>query len=325
MSGVVATVFGSTGFIGRYVVNQLGRIGSQVVLPYRGDGMNTRHLKLMGDLGQIAPVNFDPRDRESIRAAVEGSNVVINLIGSEYETSNYTYQDFNVAIPLVIAEECERAGVERFFHVSASGAALDSPSQFLSSKQLGEDEIRSHFPNTTIFRPTPVFGYEDRLLNRYGSIARHFPIVPLVNEGKQRMQPVYVEDVASAILECLRRPESVGETYELGGADVVSVLEITKAALPEIGKRDDHTMHLPDQIATLIGRIQNYLPVNFRILSSDQVIRAKIDMLLSNDPKYKTLKDLGIKPMSIKPFAPNVFNMYSLKSGLITEGHGGYD
>ena len=134
VSGVVATVFGSSGFIGRYVVNHLGRIGSQVIVPYRGDGMNSRHLRLNGDLGQIVPVPFDMFDEESIVKAVNRSNVVINCIGSRYETANFKYDDVNFKIAHRLAKISKQMGVTRFIHMSCYGAAPDAESSYFQSK-----------------------------------------------------------------------------------------------------------------------------------------------------------------------------------------------
>ncbi|KAF2554022.1 hypothetical protein F2Q68_00033393 [Brassica cretica] len=95
VSGIVATVFGATGFLGRYLVQQLAKMGSQVLVPFRGSEDNPRHLKLMGDLGQVVPMKFDPRDEDSIKAVMAKANVVINLIGREYETRNFSFQEVN--------------------------------------------------------------------------------------------------------------------------------------------------------------------------------------------------------------------------------------
>jgi len=137
VSGVLATVFGSTGFLGRYVVNRLAKLGSQVLLPYRGDEYDWRHMKLMGDLGQVNATYYNPRSLKEVSKMVEYSNVVINLIGRDFETSNFTYYDVHVTIPSLIAKAAKQAGVSRFIHVSCLGAAEDSPSP--SYRQSGKE------------------------------------------------------------------------------------------------------------------------------------------------------------------------------------------
>ena len=134
VSGVVATVFGATGFLGRYVVNHLGRMGSQVIIPYRCDVYDIMHLRLMGDLGQLTFLEWDARDKDSIRKAVQHSNVVINLIGREWETRNFDFEDVFVNIPRAIAQASKEAGVERFIHVSHLNASMKSSSKSLRSK-----------------------------------------------------------------------------------------------------------------------------------------------------------------------------------------------
>jgi NADH dehydrogenase (ubiquinone) 1 alpha subcomplex subunit 9 len=197
VSGITATVFGAYGFLGRYVVNRLGRIGSQCVIPYRGDGMNTRHLKVMGDLGQMVFLPIDLTDEESIRYAVRNSNVVINMIGANMETNNYSYHDVNVKVTHRIAKICaEAGGVQRFIHVSAAGADKNAKSKFLQTKAEGEEVVKGFFPEATIIRPCSMYGDEDKFFNNIANMLNFFPVVPLVGTGEQKLQPIFVQDVA---------------------------------------------------------------------------------------------------------------------------------
>ncbi|XP_023591430.1 NADH dehydrogenase [ubiquinone] 1 alpha subcomplex subunit 9, mitochondrial [Trichechus manatus latirostris] len=192
VSGVVATVFGATGFLGRYIVNHLGRMGSQVIIPYRCDAYELMYLRPMGDLGQIIFLEWNGRDKDSIRRAVEHSNVVINLVGREWETRNFDYDDVFVKIPQAIAQVSKEAGVERLIHVSHLNADIKSPSRYLRNKAVGEKEVRDAFPEVTIIKPSDIFGREDRFLNYFAGI-RWFGGVPLVVLGlKTEKQPVYV-------------------------------------------------------------------------------------------------------------------------------------
>lgn len=172
VSGIRATVFGASGFLGRYVVNRLGKIGSVVVLPYRGSEVDVRHLKLCGDLGQINFVPSSIRSVEDIESAVSDSNVVINLLGKHLETLRWNFTDVNATFPGVLAEVCREQGVERFVHVSSLGAELDSPSSWQRSKALGEQAVKDAFPAATILRPATMFGDEDRFLNRIAKLSQ---------------------------------------------------------------------------------------------------------------------------------------------------------
>nr|KJB42342.1 hypothetical protein B456_007G150200 [Gossypium raimondii] len=140
VSGIIATVFGATGFLGRYLVQQLAKMGSQVLVPFRGSEDNPRHLKLMGDLGQIVPMKYDPRDENSIKAVMAKANVVINLIGREYETRNFSFEEVNhfMAEQLAVIAK-EHGGIMRFIQVSCLGSSLSSPSRFLRAKAAGEE------------------------------------------------------------------------------------------------------------------------------------------------------------------------------------------
>lgn len=232
VSGVVATVFGATGFLGGYVTNQLGRIGSQVVVPYRGDELYSRHLKVMGDLGQIVPLPFELRDEDSVRDAIRGSNVVVNLLGKHYETRNYSFDDVHVERTHRMAEIAAEEGVPHFVHVSANAPVGKCDSAWLKSKIEGEAAVRDVFPDATIVRPTDIFGAEDRFLIRMAVNVTQLPAVPLANGGESRVQPVWVNDVASVVAAAARDPEGFsGRTFELGGPEILTVEECYEMVL----------------------------------------------------------------------------------------------
>jgi NADH dehydrogenase (ubiquinone) 1 alpha subcomplex subunit 9 len=218
-SGVVATVFGATGFYGRYIVNRLGRTGSQIVAPYRGDEHDYRHLRLMGDLGQVVFPSYNLKDVESVAKAVKFSNVVVNAAGRDYETRNFKFDDVHVTGARAIAEACRAAGVKRLIHFSALGADPNSPSKFLRSKAEGEKAVKEVFPDATIIRPAATYGAEDRYFHYYASL-RVFPLgmVPLMDMGLNIYKyPVSVSDIATAVVNIIGDKSSQGLTYELVG------------------------------------------------------------------------------------------------------------
>jgi NADH dehydrogenase (ubiquinone) 1 alpha subcomplex subunit 9 len=254
VSGIVATVFGGSGFLGRYVVNHLGRIGSQVITPYRGDGMNVRHLKLAGDLGQIVPIPYDMADMESIRRCIARSNVVINLIGSRNETNHYSFDDVHVKIPYRLAQVSKSLGVERFIHVSAMGADLQSESKFFRSKALGEQTVREFYPDATILRPTTLFGPQDRFLSYYAYVGHKLAAIPLTRGGERKIQPVFVADVARAILNSIADPSAKGQTYDLGGPKTYTEAEII-ALVAKHTSSDVKAYYMSDPVARIYGSI----------------------------------------------------------------------
>lgn len=280
VSGISATVFGSTGFLGRYVINQLGRIGSQVTAAYRGDELYTRHLKLMGDLGQVVPFPFELRDKDSVRAAVESSSVVINLVGKHLHTLNYDFDGVHLEGTRTLVDACVDAGVDHFIHVSclpttedAPHASLRSPSsslesQWMRSKLESEAIVRDAFGGGaadsndvdrrfTIVRPAPMFGSEDRLLTRIAQNITISGVGILPNFGDGVVQPVWVNDVASVIAAAARDKERYGgKTLELGGPDVVSWKDLYQTVSDEI-KRGVTIVPMPAPIVYNAARLTN--------------------------------------------------------------------
>ncbi|KAJ3223665.1 39kDa subunit of ndufa9, NADH:ubiquinone oxidoreductase [Clydaea vesicula] len=217
ISGHTTTVFGSTGFLGRYLVNNLGKRGSHVVVPFRGTEDEKRHLKLMGDLGQIVPLSFDLRNDERIIECIRHSDVVYNLIGKDFQTKNFNFQKVHVDGARTLAKLAKQCGVSKFIHVSALNADPDSKSLFLKTKGLGEKAVLEEFPEATIVRPGYMYGHEDRFWNRFGFYTKWSPIgMPLINKGKTIIRPVYVGDVA-AVLAQLEEVTFSNKLVELAG------------------------------------------------------------------------------------------------------------
>ncbi|XP_011647133.1 NADH dehydrogenase [ubiquinone] 1 alpha subcomplex subunit 9, mitochondrial [Pogonomyrmex barbatus] len=235
-NGLVCTLFGATGFVGRYVCNRLGKIGTQLIIPYRGDTYNCLPLKLCGDLGQILFHPFHLRDEESIRKCIKYSNVVINLIGRDWETKNFTFHEVHVEGARRLARLCKEANVKHFIHVSALNVGddieshvLNGGSQFLHTKWQGECAVREEFPEATIIRPSDIWGQEDRYLTVYSHILRrHFKKIPLWEKGeKTEKQPVAVYDVAGGIAAIARNPKNtIGKTYQFVGPNRYKLSEL---------------------------------------------------------------------------------------------------
>ncbi|XP_061631076.1 NADH dehydrogenase [ubiquinone] 1 alpha subcomplex subunit 9, mitochondrial isoform X2 [Phyllopteryx taeniolatus] len=217
-SGIAATVFGATGFLGRYVVSRLGRIGSQIIIPHRCDQYDTMYFKPMGDLGQIIFMEWDAKNKDSIKRALEHSNAVINLVGKEWETKNYRFEDVFVSIPQQIAKATREAGITKFIHMSHLNADIRSPSKYLRNKAVGETAVRDEFPDAIIMKPSEMFGREDRFFNYYANMRWFGNAIPLIGLGKKTVkQPVHVVDVAKAIINAVKDPEANGKTYALVG------------------------------------------------------------------------------------------------------------
>lgn len=180
VSGAIVTVFGNTGFLGRYVVNSLGSIGSQVVIPFRGDEYVYNHLKVMGDLGQIIPIPWDIRDPDTIYEAVKHSDAVVNLTSAKWPTRNFSLEDVNIKGAKRIADISRAAGVKRLIHLSIAGTDVDSDCNFLRTKSIGEEQVKEAFPSATILKPTILCGMEDLFTVKIAYQMRYWPIVPLL-------------------------------------------------------------------------------------------------------------------------------------------------
>ncbi|XP_053597603.1 NADH dehydrogenase [ubiquinone] 1 alpha subcomplex subunit 9, mitochondrial [Microplitis demolitor] len=227
-NGIVCTVFGSTGFLGRYVCNRLGKTGTQMILPYRGDSYDILPLKLTGDLGQVLFHPFQLRDEDSIRKCMKYSHVVVNLIGRDWETKNFTFDDVHVEGARRLARIARESGVERFIHVSSLNCCekptpilMEGGSNFLKSKWFGEQAVKEEFPTATIVRPGTVYGQEDRFLSALASTWRkHFRGVPVVGKGDSIIkQPLWAGDFGAGIAAIVKDPSTAGKTYQFAGPE----------------------------------------------------------------------------------------------------------
>lgn len=307
-SGIVATVFGATGFYGRYIVNRLGRVGSQVIAPYRGDEHDYRHLRPMGDLGQIVFPSYNLRDVESITKAVKYSNVVINLIGRDYETRNFKFSDTHVEGAKVIAEACRNTGVSMLVHVSALGAKQDSPSRFLQSKAEGELVVKSAFPEATIIRPAATYGNEDRYFNYYASLRGiPFNMLPLLEKGlKTYKYPVYVSDIATAVMNIISDPDTQGKTYEFVGPKKYQLLELVDY-LYRVMHRPFKPLSLPPPVFRLTAwalELSPFIPY----MTRDILIRLHLIEQLSGG--LPGLEDVGVTPTNMEDVALTILRRY---------------
>ncbi|KAL0287006.1 UNVERIFIED_CONTAM: NADH dehydrogenase [ubiquinone] 1 alpha subcomplex subunit, mitochondrial [Sesamum angustifolium] len=308
VSGIVATVFGATGFLGRYLVQQLAKMGSQVLVPFRGSEDCHRHLKLMGDLGQIVPMKYNPRDENSIKAVMAKANVVINLIGREYETRNFSFEEVNhhMAEQLALIAK-EHGGIMRYIQVSCLGASPSSPSRMLRAKAAGEEAVLRELPEATIMRPAAMIGTEDRVLNPWAHFAKKYSFLPLIGRGSTKIQPVYVVDVASAIVAALKDDgSSMGKVFELGGPEIYTLHQLAELMYDMI-REWPHYVKVPFPIARAIATprevLLNKVPFPMptpTIFNLDQIEALSTDTLVSeNALKFE---DLGIVPCKLKGY-----------------------
>jgi NADH dehydrogenase len=299
-----AVVFGGGGFIGRHFVRRLAKTGAVVRIPSRHPS-RLGFLRTAGAVGQIVPEIIDTFDEVELEGAIAGADVAVNLIGILAEGGRAKFPQVHTALPERIARIAARAGVGRFVHVSALGASPDSPSAYARSKAAGEEAVRAAFPSATIIRPSIVFGPEDQFFNRFAGMASISPALPLIGGGLTKFQPVYVGDVADALMATLRRGEAAGATYELGGPGVFSFRELMELLLAEIGMKR-LLVPVPWGLARVQARFAELLPS--KPLTRDQVELLKTDNVLSG--QFPGLGDLGIRPTAVEVILPTYLDRF---------------
>lgn len=299
------TVFGASGFIGRHLVQRLARQGMRVTAAVRRP-QRAKFLVPMGDVGQIAPVFSDITDDASVNAAVAGADAVVNLVGILYERGRYGFDAVHVRGAERVARAAAQAGARRLVHISALGARPNSPSTYARSKAAGEAIMRAAFPAATILRPSIVFGPEDDFFNRFAMIARISPVLPLFGGGTTRYQPVYVGDVADAIVKGLTDPATAGKTYELGGPRVYSFAELMRLMLETVGRRRC-LLKLPFWTADIIGTFASLAPGR-PVLTRDQARLLRSDNVV--EAGALGLAELGIEPTACEVILPTYLDRF---------------
>ncbi len=297
MNTNLITVFGGSGFLGRHTVRALARAGWRIKVATRHPARGF-FLRPLGTVGQIDFVKCDVSDAESVSAAVMGSSAVINLTGILFQKGQ-TFEDVQSNGAANIAQAAAQAGVSALVHVSAIGADLESDSSYAQTKAQGEQAVREAFPAAVILRPSIIFGPEDGFFNKFAGMARFSPVLPLVGGGHTRFQPVFVGDVAQAIVTALG-DGAKGRTYELGGPGVYSFKELLQLILREIG-RTRALVPLPFGLASFKAAFLQMLPNP--ILTMDQVKLLKTDNVVA--PTAAGLADLGITPTSVEAVIPS--------------------
>jgi uncharacterized protein YbjT (DUF2867 family) len=297
-------VFGGSGFVGRYVVKRLAETGAPVRVACR-DVEAAKFLKPMGAVGQISLLQTNVRYPDTVARACEGMDGVVNLVGILSEFGAQKFQAIQAEGAEAVAKAAAAAGVERLVHVSAIGADPDSESEYARSKAAGETAVRAAVPTATILRPSVIFGPEDDFFNRFAEMARFAPALPLIDGGNVKMQPVYVGDVAEAICRALNDPSHAGQTYELGGPDVMSLREIMQYTLACSGQKR-LLAPLPSFLASFAARFMELLPN--APLTRDQLKQLGQDNVVHADTNG--LDAFGISPTPVEAIVPRYLSRF---------------
>ena len=293
--GSLVTMFGGSGFVGRHTVRALASEGWRIRAAVRRPDL-AGHLQPMGRVGQIHPVQANVRFPDSVRRAVEGATAVVNLVGILAKSGRQNFRAVHVAGARTIAEAATAAGVRSLVHISAIGADKKAKANYARSKAAGEAAVLEAFPDATILRPSLVFGPEDALFNRFADMARFSPFLPLLGGGRSKFQPIYVGDVAAAIVAVLAGKAKAHTIYELGGPEVITFRQLLERTLAWSGRRRFY-LRVPFGLAKLGALATAPLPNSLRPLTVDQIRMLQAENVVSTaaEAEGRTLAGLGIE------------------------------
>ncbi len=316
----LVTIFGGSGFLGRYVVRALAKQEWRVRVATRRPDL-AFHLQPSGDVGQITAVQANLRFPDSIAAALRNANAVVNLVGILRQSGGQSFEAVHRLGAQNVAVAARDAGIESLVHVSALGADPASPSLYARTKAEGEAAVCATLPQAIVLRPSVIFGPEDQFFNRFAAIARLMPALPLIGGGGTKLQPVYAGDVAKVV--ALALDGKVARTiYELGGPEIRSLREIMTFILA-VTERKRLLVQIPFGLAKLIGGVTEIamklsfglLPETF-VLTRDQVALLRQDNVVSAQAtaEGRTLAGLGIAPESFEVLVPTYLSRYRKRS-----------
>jgi uncharacterized protein YbjT (DUF2867 family) len=309
--GSLVVVFGGSGFIGRHAVQALAHEGWRVRAAVRRPDL-AGHLQPMGAVGQIQPVQANLRFPDSVRRAVAGAEAVVNLVGILAKAGPQTFAAVHVAGARAVASAARQAGAAALVHVSALGADRQARSRYARTKAAGEEAVLQEFPGAVILRPALVFGPQDQLFNRFASLARFSPFLPLIGAGRTRLQPVFADDVGRAIAAAAAGRGKPGTVYELAGPEVITFRQLLNR-VQEWSARKRLYLPLPFRAAKLGALLTLPLPNRMRPLTVDQVRMLQSDNVLTAaaQAEGRSLAGLGIvHPHTMETIVPGYLERF---------------
>jgi uncharacterized protein YbjT (DUF2867 family) len=299
----LVTIFGGSGFVGRYVARRMALEGWRVRVATRRPN-EAMFVKPYGAVGQVEPVLCNIRDDASVAAALHGADAVVNCVGILNEVGANRFEAIHIDGAERVARLAAEMGVERFVHVSALGADSDATSEYSRSKAQGEIAVLDHFPDAVILRPSVVFGTEDKIFHKFASMTRFGPVLPMASLGT-RFQPVYVDDLAKVVVKGVLG--TADGLYELGGPEVVTLGALVDQMLGVI-HRERLVLNMPHWIAWLMAfefdliQKMSFGLIKNGILTRDQLRGLASDNVVSEGAKG--FANLGIAPVAIGTVLP---------------------
>jgi uncharacterized protein YbjT (DUF2867 family) len=304
----LVTIYGGSGFIGRHVVQAIAKTGARMRVAVRRPEL-ALHLQPLGGVGQINAVQANVRFPDSLLAAADGADAVVNLVGILFPAGKQTFNAVQDEGARHVAEAARAAGARALVHVSAIGADPHSPSAYAHTKAAGEIAVVETLPGSIILRPSVVFGPEDDFFNRFARLARMAPALPLIGGGKTRFQPVFAGDVAKAVIAGLTGRATAGTPYELGGPEVLTLKEVMQRVLTYTMRRR-WLVPEPFWLAKMQAAFLQLLPKP--PLTVDQVRLLQSDTVVSEHAKRsgRTLEGIGIDPVAIAAVVPDYLEQF---------------
>ncbi|TIM29790.1 MAG: complex I NDUFA9 subunit family protein [Mesorhizobium sp.] len=303
----LVVVFGGSGFVGRHVVRALARRGYRIRVACRRPDL-AGHLQPLGNVGQIQPVQANIRVRWSVDRAVQGADHVVNLVAILHESGRQKFTPVHEFGARAIAEAARAVGAG-LTHISALGTDLNAQSEYARTKALGEKAVLETIEDAVILRPSINFGPEDSFFNRFASMARYSPVLPLIGGGRTKFQPVYVGDVAEAVARSVDGKVQGGRIYELGGPQVLTFKQCMQEMLAMIDRKR-LLVSVPWWVANMQASILGLLPNP--LMTKDQVLQLRGDNIVSEAAirENRTLAGLDIQPQSIGSILPSYLWRY---------------
>lgn len=300
-------VLGGTGFVGRHVCEKLQRAGWQMTVPTR----RAVNATAVQHLPRLTVIEADVHDPQQLARLLPGHDAVVNLVAILHG-SEAAFERTHVELPRKIAAACRDSGVRRLVHVSALGVSEDGPAMYQRSKARGEALLRSAGLELTVLRPSVIFGAGDRFLNLFAQLQAVFPLMPLAGAGA-RFQPVWVEDVADAVLRCLTDPATIGQTYDCAGPDVLTLAELVRLA-GRHGSRERPVIPLPMAIGRLQALMMELAPGE-PLMSRDNLDAMRVDNVAAG--QHPGLAALGLQAASVRAVAPSYLGLRGPRSDLL--------
>lgn len=306
----LVTIYGGSGFVGRYIARRMAKEGWRVRVAVRRPN-DALFVKPYGTVGQVEPIACNIRDDASVRAAMKGADAVVNCVGILNRSGKNTFDAVQADGAARIARIAAEEGVASLVHLSAIGADENSPSEYQQTKAAGEKAVLAAFPNAVILRPSIIFGNEDGFFNRFAAMARFAPVLPVVG-ANTRFQPVHVDDVAQAAVKGATGQAAPG-IYELGGPDTETFRDLMRQMLTVIRRRR-LIVNVPFFAASIMGGAFDLLQAvtlglfQNGLITRDQVRNLRADNVVS--PGARTLADLGITPTAMGAVLPEYLWRY---------------